>query len=186
MKKTALLYLLAGLFLATPSFAQEDPDDTANPNSEPANEDASNAKESDDHKRFWQAALPGGHYMVAIDRIASISMHEYLLDGQLVVNEVVVDTNGRGLARFYHVVTVAENSASGTARRVVEKGHEFLDKAGEKAGTDIHDMVQKNYPTTSHAGMIEFRLQDLRDLQAIYKSLKNAWETGKGRKITVK
>ncbi len=186
MKKTALLYLLPGLLLVTPlAFGQEDPD-TANPNSEPASEEASNAKETDDHKRFWQASLPGGHYMVAIDRIASISMHEYLLDGGLVVNEVVVDTNGRGLARFYHVVTVAENSASGTARRVVEKGHELLDRAGQKAGTDVKDMVQKNYPTTSHAGMIEFRLLDLRDLEAIYKSLKNAWETGKGRKITVK
>jgi len=185
MKKTALLYLLAGLLLATPSYAQDD-DDTANPNAEPANEETGNVKETDDHKRFWQASLPGGQYMVAIDRIASISMHEYLLDGQMIVNEVVVDTNGRGLARFYHVKIAAENSTSGTARRVVEKGHELIDRAGEKAGTDIHEMVQKNYPTTSHAGMIEFRLMDLRDLDAIYKSLKNAWETGKGRKVTVK
>lgn len=186
MKKSALLYLLAGLLLANPlALGQEDPD-TANPNSEPASEESGNVKETDDHKRFWQASLPGGHYMVAIDRIASISMHEYLLDGQLVVNEIVVDTNGRGLARFYHVATVAENSASGTARRVVEKGQELLDRAGQKVGTDVHEMVQKNYPTTSHAGMIEFRISDLRDLQAIYKSLKSAWESGKGRKITLK
>lgn len=186
MKKTALLYLLAGLLLATPSYAQEPADPGDNTEESQDDDGKSNAKESDDNRRFWQASLPGGHYMVAIDRIASISMHEYLLDGQLVVNEVVVDTNGRGLARFYHVATVAENSASGTARRVVEKGQELLDRAGQKAGTDVHNMVQKNYPTTSHAGMIEFRLMDLRDLDAIYKSLKNAWESGKGRKITVK
>jgi hypothetical protein len=186
MKKTALLYLLAGLLLATPSYAQEDDDDTANPNSDPASENASNAKETDDNKRFWQASLPGGHYMVAIDRIASISMHEYLLDGGLVVTEVVVDTNGRSLVRFYHVVTALENTASGTARRAVEKGHELLDRAGDKAGTDIKDMVQKSYPTTSHAGMVEFRVQSLPELHAIYKSVKNAWETGKGRKVTVK
>jgi hypothetical protein len=185
MKKSALLCLLAGLFLATPSYSQED-NDTANPNADPASENSSNAKESDDNRRFWQASLAGGHYMVALDRISSISMHQYLLDGQLIVNEVVIDTNGRSLARFYHVKIAAENSTSGTARRVVEKGHELLDRAGEKAGTDIHEMVQKNYPTTSHAGMVEFRLQDLRDLDAIYKSVKNAWETGKGRKITVK
>ena len=186
MKKTALLYLLPGLLLVTPlAFGQEDPD-TANPNSEPASEEASNAKETDDHKRFWQASLPGGHYMVAIDRIASISMHEYVLDAQLIVNEIVVDTNGRGLARFYHVTPMAADSASGTARRVVEKGQELLDRAGQRAGSDILDMAQKNYPTTSHAGMIEYRILDLRDLRAIYKSLRNAWETGRGRRITVK
>ncbi|MEK7951285.1 hypothetical protein [Luteolibacter soli] len=189
MKKTALLYLLAGLFLAipTPSYAQKGGGGGDNTeDSQDGDDEKSNTEESDDHKRFWQASLPGGHYMVAIDRIASISMHEYLLDEQLIVHEVVVDTNGRGLARFYHVVTVAENSNSATARELVAKGKELLDKAGQKAGTDVKDMVQKNYPTTSHAGMVEYRLMDLRDLNALYKSLKNAWETGKGRKITVK
>jgi hypothetical protein len=183
MKKTALLYFLAGFLLAHPvAFAQDD----ANSKDKAGDEESGNANESDDHKRFWQASLPGGQYMVAIDRIASISMHEYLLDGQLIVNEVVVDTNGRGLARFYHVKTLAEDSPSATTRRVVEKGQELLDRAGEKAGTDVHEMVQKNYPATSHAGMVEYRLLDIRDLHSIYKSLKNAWETGKGRKITVK
>ena len=184
MKKTALLYFLAGFLLANPvALAQ---DDAGKSDDKAGEEESGNANETDDHKRFWQANLPGGQYMVAIDRIASISMHEYLLDGQLIVNEVVVDTNGRGLARFYHVKTVAEDSPSATTRRVVEKGQELIDRAGQKAGTDIHEMVQKNYPTTSHAGMVEFRLLDIRDLNSIYKSLKNAWETGKGRKITVK
>jgi hypothetical protein len=186
MKKTALLYLLTGLLLANPlARAQED---TANPNAEPTSEEGgkSNAKESDDNKRFWQASLPGGHYMVALDHISSISMHEYLLNGNLIVNEMVVDTNGRALARFYHVKIAAENSTSGTARRVVEKGHELLDRVGEKTGTDVKDMVQKDYPTTSHAGMVEYRVMSLADLEAIYKSVKNAWETGRGRKITVK
>jgi hypothetical protein len=34
--------------------------------------------------------------------------------------------------------------------------------------------------------MIEYRLLDRRDLDQLYKSLRNAWETGKGRRITVK
>jgi len=181
MKKTALLCLLAGFLLATPSYSQEE-NDTTSPNAE----ESGNVKETDDHKRFWQASLPGGHYMVALDHISSISMHEYLLNQSLVVHEMVIDTNGRSLARFYHVVTIAENSASGTARRVLEKGTELLDRVGEKTGTDVKDMVQKDYPTTSHAGMVEYRVMSLPDLEAIYKSVKNAWETGRGRKITVK
>jgi hypothetical protein len=192
MKKTALLYLLAGLLLAVPApvRAQEiDPGDPAGENDDSGADDEdeeSKAEESDAHRRFWQASVPGGHYMVAIDRIASISMHEYVLDGQLLVNEIVVDTNGRGLARFYHVAAAASDSSSGTARRVVEKGQELLDRAGQRAGTDVHNLAQKNYPTTSHAGMIEYRILDLRDLRALYKSLQNAWETGKGRRITLK
>ena len=185
MKKTALLCLFAGILLALPCVAQE-PVDPA-PDGGQGSEEESTAEDTDDtHRRFWQASVPGGHYMVAIDRIASISMHEYVLDAQLIVNEIVVDTNGRGLARFYHVTPMAADSASGTARRVVEKGQELLDRAGQRAGSDILDMAQKNYPTTSHAGMIEYRILDLRDLRAIYKSLRNAWETGRGRRITVK
>lgn len=196
MKKTALLYLFASLFLAVPLHAQT-ADDVANDiegntgnnddsGDEADDEEESKAEETDAHRRFWQASVPGGHYMVAIDRIASISMHQYVLDAQLLVTEMVIDTNGRGLARFYYVTSVAENSGSATAARVVEKGRDLLDRAGQRAGTNALDLAQKNYPATSHAGMIEYRMMDLRDLNALYKSLQNAWETGKGRKITVK
>jgi hypothetical protein len=195
MKKTALIYLFASLFLAVPLAAQtaddvaSDVEGTAGDSDEPddnADDEESKAEESDAHRRFWQASVPGGHYMVAIDRIASISMHQYVLDAQLLVTEMVIDTNGRGLARFYYVTSVAEDSGSASAARVVAKGRELIDRAGQRAGTNALDLAQKNYPTTSHAGMIEYRVMDLRDLNALYKSLQNAWETGKGRKITVK
>ena len=191
MKKTLLLPFLAGLLLAQPLAAQgpaEGGQDGGNNNAEQSESDdtESKAEESEGPRRFWQASLPGGHYMVAIDRIASISMHQYVLDANLLVDEVVVDTNGRGLARFYYVTSVAEASGSAAAGRVVAKGRELLDRAGQRAGTDFHELAQKNYPTTSHAGMIEYRILDRRDLEELYKSLKNAWETGKGRKLTVK
>lgn len=187
MKKTALLYLSASLLLAVPAFAQGPAaDGKGGDTSEQSDGEESKAEESEGPRRFWQASVPGGHYMVAIDRIASISMHQYVLDAQLVVDEMVIDTNGRGLARFYFVTSVAEESGSPTVARTVQKGRELIDRAGQRAGTDIHDMAQKNYPTTSHAGMIEYRILDKRDLQALYRSVQNAWETGKGRKITVK
>jgi hypothetical protein len=191
MKKTLLLPFLAGLLLALPLAAQgpaEGGQDGGNntEQSEGDEDTESKAEESEGPRRFWQASLPGGHYMVAIDRIASISMHQYVLDANLLVDEVVVDTNGRGLARFYYVTSVAEASGSAAAGRVVAKGRELLDRAGQRAGTDVHELAQKNYPTTSHAGMIEYRILDRRDLEELYKSLKNAWETGKGRKLTVK
>jgi hypothetical protein len=198
MKKTALVYLFASLFLAVPAAAQLDDvardieggsnnnsDNSGNSNDD-ADDEESKAEESDANRRFWQASVPGGHYMVAIDRISSISMHQYVLDAQLLVTEMVIDTSGRSLARFYYVTSVAESSGSATAARVVGKGRELLDRAGQRAGSSALDLAQKNYPTTSHAGMVEFRMLDLRDLNALYKSVQSAWETGKGRKITVK
>jgi hypothetical protein len=195
MKKTALLYLFASLFLAVPLTAQTaddvasdvertntDSDDTK----DTADDEESKAEESDANRRFWQASVPGGHYMVALGSITAISMHQYVLDTQLLVTEMVIDTNGRSLARFYYVTSVAEESGSGTAARVVGKGRELLERAGQRAGSNALDLAQKNYPTTSHAGMVEYRMLDLRDLNAIYKSVQSAWETGKGRKITVK
>lgn len=194
MKKTALLYLFATLFLAVPASGQAiddvvddiDGGSQNTDNSANSEDEESKAEESDAHRRFWQASLPGGHYMVAIDRISSISMHQYVLDAQLLVTEMVIDTSGRSLARFYYVTSVAEESGSASAARVVQRGRELLDRAGQRAGTNALDLAQKNYPTTSHAGMVEFRMLDLRDLNALYKSVQNAWETGKGRKITVK
>lgn len=198
MKKTALVYLFASLFLAVPAAAQLDAvardieggsnNDSGNSNNsdDDADDEESKAEESDANRRFWQASVPGGHYMVAIDRISSISMHQYVMDAQLLVTEMVIDTSGRSLARFYYVTSVAESSGSATAARVVGKGRELLDRAGQRAGSSALDLAQKNYPTTSHAGMVEFRMLDLRDLNALYKSVQSAWETGKGRKITVK
>ena len=41
--------------------------------------------------------------MVALDRIASVSRHKYVLDGALIIDEVTVDTVGQASARFYFI-----------------------------------------------------------------------------------
>ncbi|TAE73765.1 MAG: hypothetical protein EAZ84_12305, partial [Verrucomicrobia bacterium] len=81
--------------------------------------------------------------------------------------------------------SVAESSGSGTASRIAAKGRELVERAGQRSGSNIHELAQKNYPTTSHAGMVEYRILNRADLDALYQSLKNAWESGKGRKLTV-
>ena len=161
--------------------------DSGDEESEEDEENENVEDESDpSRKRFWQATIPGGHYMVLLERITNISMHEYLLDGNLVVNEVTIDTSGRSLARFYHIAPLADSSGRQEVTKVIDKGRELLDRAGQRTGTDAHNMAQKTYPATTHAGMIEYRVMDLRDLDALYGSLKTAWETNKGRKLTIR
>lgn len=149
-------------------------------------EPSPNASEEEGPRRFWQVSLPGGHYMVALDRITSVSMHEYLLDGSLVINEVTIDAGGRSLARFYHINANPAGAAPPAVARTIERGKEFIDRAARRGGIETHNMAQKTYPTTTHAGMVEYRVLDLRDLDALYNSIQKAWETNRGMKLTIR
>jgi hypothetical protein len=175
-----LMLLTASLGAQTPN--TETPNTGDNP--APAADSASKASESDGPRRFWQANVPGGNYMVAIDRISSISMQTYMLDGELVVHEVTIDTSGQALARFYYIDP--PSSAVTGANLAIERGREVLDQIGKRTGNHSATMVVKKYPETTHAKCIEYRLLDIGELNALYKSLKDTWETGRGRNFTVK
>lgn len=135
---------------------------------------------------FWQASFCcGGHYMVRLDRIASISRHRYVLDGAVVVDEVTVDTNGQALARFYHLEPVTDGIDNDTVRGITDRGRELLNQAATRSGSGVHNMVVKTYPGTTHAKTVEYRLTSKEGLDALYASVRQAWETGKGREANV-
>ncbi|GAA5481095.1 hypothetical protein [Haloferula sargassicola] len=181
MKRLPFLLLLA--FLALPVLAQQpNGQNQGEEDQAPENE---NVTDDLNDRGFWEASLPGGTYLVALDRISSISMQEYLLDGNLIVNEVNIDTNGRAIARFYFIQPLAEATSSGGVTRAAQRGRELIDRAAGKVGIDAHNMAQKTYPTTTHAGMIEYRILDRADLDALFKSAVRAWKSGKGRKLTI-
>lgn len=175
-----LLSILTILAMAPIAIAQ----DTANPRST-SNSEEDPFTDKEDHRGFWQATLPGGSYLVALSKITSISQHEYLLDGTLVVNEVVIDTLGDSLVRIYHITPAAENSTLATPRKVIERGRDLLERAGQRTGTDVENSVHKTYPVTTHAKIIEFRVRDLQTLNALVGSARRAWMSGRGRKFVV-
>ena len=145
------------------------------------------ALESQGHNRFWQCNINGSELMVAVDRIGSISKTQYVLDGGLLCTEVTVDTlGGQSLARIYHVVPATDGMAGNAATKMVDRARELVDKNAARAGTKMHEMVQKSYPTTTHAHTVELRVMDVQDLDALYSSLKSTWITGKGRNFTIR
>lgn len=150
-----------------------------------ADKEKDKAGDSAGPARFWQATLEGGHFMVALDRIASVSRHKYVLDGGLIIDEVTVDTVGQALARFYVISPVTDATAESSVTGIVNRGKELIDAAGERAGTNVHNMVMKKYPVTSHAKSIEYRVMKEADLTALYNSVRTSWENGKGRKFTI-
>lgn len=143
------------------------------------------ADDANPHKRFWRASLPGGSYMVALDRIASVSKHEYLLDGNLIITEVNIDTVGNSAVRIYQITPAASKSGLDTAKRLVERGTELLDKAGQRTGTDPNSAVHKTYPLTTHTKTIEYRVKNVATLNALLASVSKAWVDGKGRHFKV-
>lgn len=136
---------------------------------------------------FWQATLPGGAFVVQVNKITSVSRHRYLLDGALVVDEVTVDTTGQSLARFYFITPVggAGGTAGDTANAALERGKGLLDAVGQRTGMDLDNMVIKKYPETTHARTIEYRIPTEAQLTSLFNSAKQAWQTGQGGQFTV-
>ena len=174
--------MLAFLAVTPLAVAQQD---TANPNSSPASKDDSPYRDDLDHNGFWQGNMPGGNYLVALSKITSISKHEYLLDGNLIITEVTIDTLGDTTLRVYQITPAAQYGTLATPRKVIERGKDLLDRAGQRTGADVQNMVHKQYPTTTHSKTIEFRLKDLQTLDALHSSVRTAWMSGKGRKFTI-
>lgn len=148
-------------------------------------ENASNTKETVGPRRFWQASLPGGHYMVALDRISSISKHTYIMEGGLSVTEVVVDTSGNSLCRFYHIAPISDKALSGAAKGITERGKGIVDQITKPTGINPGSTVTKHYPTTTHAKTIEFHISSEADLTALYESVKKSWTNNRGVKISI-
>ncbi len=115
-----------------------------------------------------------------------MSRHQYQLDGAVIVDEVTVDTTGQALARFYFLKPVSSAVPGNTVAGLANRGRDLVDKAARAKGVDVQDMVMKKYPDTSHAKSLEYRLLAEADLTALYNSVRNAWESGRGRQFSAK
>ena len=134
--------------------------------------------------RFWTGSFSSGQYMVSLNHITSVSKQVYILDANLVVYEVNVDTLGCALARFYYVEPFIEGKNSTTLSTLLERSKEVGEKIEERIGSSSvtpQTAVMKQYPTTSHAKTIEYRLMSEKDVNSVYSSLVKAWRTGVGR-----
>lgn len=172
MKKLITICSTALILGMSPSLYAQDEDEN------------NNVSDSTSTPRFWEANLPGGSYMVSLSRISSISMHTYTVKGA-VVHEVDIETMGAALTRFYAIEALGEGG-SNVGQNVINRAKELAGQAGDKMGVDADITVHKEYPITTHAKTIEFRVVDKADLQEIYKSLSKAWKDNRGRKITIK
>jgi len=184
MKATYLLFLTLGLLTAYPSLAQttnQTQQQEQESEDEDEDEDEEGIEDEENRKRRWQCSLAGGEYAVNLGNITSLSKHSYVLDGTLLVTEVTIDTTGTALARFYYIEPITKDTNFNSLARIQQRAKELRAKTQQRSGIKADEMAQKSYPTTTHARTIEFRIATESKLNALYRSVHKAWDTGKGR-----
>jgi hypothetical protein len=131
----------------------------------------------------WQADLPGGSYIVSTGQISSISTSEYIVDGAARVTELTVATTSSVTARFYYIETVVQNDrALAVVNRLQGKAEEIAGRAGQEP---IWQKVVKNYPLTTHAHTVEYRLSSKDQIQKLFTSLNDTWRANTNANIKI-
>jgi hypothetical protein len=124
----------------------------------------------------WTANLPGGTYIVGLSAITSVSIHDYVVDGAARVSEVNVSALGSEAVRFYYIEPNTPQAPDGVGQSAInlikEKAQDAISRGG---GDDVWMKVVKNYPTTTHAHTVEYRLPTRESLQKLFESVKDSW-----------
>jgi hypothetical protein len=192
--KTSLCLLALALFqgLTSIGFAQAAPAAPAAPAS--SSKDRVKDEETKDH--WWDCSLPGGNYCLSIGKITSVSMHQYIVKTPTQaasatplptrVYEVNIATDTAMVTRFYYIETATDGGSLSTVKTGLDRLGEVANQAAERTGTAKYwQMVQKDYPLSTHAHTIEYRVESMDDLNRLYGSVKRSWLTGRGARFAI-
>lgn len=125
----------------------------------------------------WECTLPGGVYTVAVSTITSVSVHEYLSDGALKVTEATINTTGPVVARFYYIEKIKIDTPGASGQMLLDQAQQRVEQVAGLTGnaTLLTQTVVKNYPTTTHAKTVEYRLNSVKEVQDLFKSVRLSW-----------
>lgn len=130
---------------------------------------------------FWTIEFPGGTYVVKTSAIVSLSTQEYVVDNAARVVELNISTSGSELLRAYYIEPNVPNSPNGIGQSTLNFAKEKISEAMERTDTaDVWRKVVKNYPTTTHARTIEYRLASREQVESLFKNLQRALKNGRG------
>jgi len=148
---------------------------TAQPQSAPADQSSNPA--------LWQAKFNnGGHYLIKLGSISSVSRHEYVANGTARVVEVTIAASGPIVARFYWLEPVGKDSGLAPVQTGVSQLQSITQTATQNLDSNATKLkVVKDYPNTTHAHTVEYTLQTEDALKSLFQSLVRAVDTGTGR-----
>jgi hypothetical protein len=134
----------------------------------------------------WTAELPGGKIVLPYSSITSISLHNYEVDGAITVTEVTVGTMGSEIARFYYLEPITPESPAGVGQEAIEQLKDKVQELTQRAGQDLSSRVVRNYPESTHAHTIEFRLPSKADVERLYSHIESNYLQRRPAKFTLK
>ncbi len=182
MKRLAIPSLAAALVCLV---SAQNPNPNPNPGQNQGNNNNQAIADAENRTGFWDCSLPGGNFTIGLGKICSVSIHEYAVTGGR-VTEVVIDTEGSVCARFYFMEPLNVGGNLAATGIIKDRVADVLESAADRTGTDkVWRKVQKDYPLATHAHTVDYRLQSLANLQAIFNSAKGAWMSGRGRSIRI-
>jgi hypothetical protein len=185
----AAMVAVGSLAFARPAFAQQQGGGQNNPANGNGQQQNGQTPRRAATFPLWKAELPGGEYLVARNAINAVSTQQYILDGVARVTEVNISTTGVFQPRFYYLEMIATDAAANVpgAQPIVDAAqtaaHSVVDNA-VPSDQQPWAKVVKNYPTTTHAGTIEFRLDTKEQLAKLFESVKRTWLTGRSEVYT--
>jgi len=117
----------------------------------------------------------------------AVSTHEYVVDGVARVTEMNIDTPGTLAVRFYYIEPLTTNSPLGIGQATLDKVQELTTQAEGRvsSGDAVWEKVVKNYPTTTHAHTVEYRLQSKDQLMSLFNSAEQAFRLNQNTEIQV-
>lgn len=136
----------------------------------------------------WECQMPGGIYVINTVHLVSISTHEYVLNAAARVTELTIGTTSAVVARFYYIEPLVATDSGPSARvgalldRVQEKAGAIADRVGQE---QLWRKVVKDYPATTHAHTVEYRVDTKENIQTLFNSLNNCWRLNSNTVVKV-
>jgi hypothetical protein len=180
------------------SQAQGIPGAPSQPNQNQNNNASNSGRITDTETKdgWWDCSLPGGNYCISIGKINSVSMHEYVVKSPAQsptavpqparVWEVNIGTDSALVSRFYYIEAASDGGSLNTVKTGLDRLNDVANQAAERTGTVKYwQQVQKDYPLSTHAHTVEFRLETKDDLLRLFGSVKRSWLLGRGARFSV-
>ena len=137
----------------------------------------------------WRCKMDDLICFLPLAEIEFVALHEYTVDGKIIVLESTAVMKSKALVRFYYVEKIKPTSKDSFGDVLVQNLLERSAEAEERiksqspqigtlhpalASETDQQYVVKNYPVTTHTQIIEYRLKKKKNIQDIYKSLEIA------------
>ena len=135
-------------------------------------------------RQFWECQLPSGSFAVGIPDIVTVSHHEYVIEGEARVYEATVTTRSALVARFYFQTPLPPRRDAMISPLL--EGKQALDRVQtliasgrhlQRVEAD-HGLPVKRAEDVALAPTVEYRLQNRKDVLALYQSAHDAWKNG--------